>query len=94
MNITISFDASEIEGQIKQLKSLLHNIPETLRGRFFDQDINLSHDVLFTKKVTTVGTEDTCHIVYHGRRGSKFEDLVSTLRAMNGEVWHNWDSFL
>jgi len=43
--------------------------------------------------VTAVGTEDTCHIVYRGRLVGKFEDLVATLGAMDGEVRHDEDSF-
>lgn len=81
----LGIEASGLQAQVAEMVAAIEALPEGSKASakeavlgYLDQ---LGVDVVHGQCVTTVGADGTDHVLQPIRLGSKFEDLLSAIRA-------------
>ena len=76
--ITINFDTSVME---QQVKDLLSELSESVPGELLSDIEGLSSDIILGKPSATTGADHVVKHVYTPRFGARFENLLTAIRA-------------
>jgi len=79
--ITIDFDTSVLE---QQMKDLLSEFPEGVPGEFVSDIKSLASDIVLGKPLAATGADQIVKHVYTPRFGARFENFLAAIRANKG----------
>ena len=82
LQVSLIFDATEVERQIKELSELIQaRFPNGIPDQFLRHFTGISLDVVFSNHSSTLMADGTIELLQGFRLGSCFENLRATIIA-------------
>lgn|ERR1700690_496892 len=84
----VLLDVEVLKTQIDTLMDLaLSRFPDGVPDEFIHNLLGLGSEILFGESVSALGTDGVSEITFRLQFGSRFEDFLSALRAVEGKSW-------